>query len=292
MSAHNFKDLTGMKFQHLTVKSRYDDLVYKDGKIKVRWLCKCDCGNEVVKYARDLKMEDRVVSCGCMTPKRESKYVLVGKSVGFLTVLEQTDQTNRHRERLWLCRCECGTELLVATATLAKEEKKSCGCKTKSETAGTHGMYGTPTYKSWSSMRDRCNLKSHKSYDYYKHVSIDERWQNSFEEFFSDMGERPEGMTLDRIDTNKGYCKENCRWADASVQQQNKRPNYINKHNGLAGVGACGKNKFAARIRHNGKREYIGTFDTPEEANDAYNRRGEEIFGDLWVYKGTNPDEE
>lgn len=110
------------------------------------------------------------------------------------------------------------------------------------------------------------------------------KWM-TFEGFYADMGIRPDGTTLDRIDNNMGYNKENCRWATHSQQQQNKLPNYINKNKGLAGVFES-NGKFCARIRYNGQREYLGTFNTPEEANDAYNKRGLEIFGGEWVYKG------
>lgn len=279
------KDLTGQTFQYLTVLERTDNMVFKDNKIKVRWLCECVCGKRVVKYSRALKVTDKPVSCGCMTPKQESKYDLEGLTVGFLTVIKKTTQKGSNRDFLWECLCECGNTLLLKSQMLRAGDKKSCGCKTKAETSGTHGMYGTPSHNSWRTMRERCLKPSHKSYEYYKDVPIDPEWIESFEAFYRDMGDRPEGKTLDRIDNSLGYCKENCRWATDSEQQQNKRPNYINKHKGLAGVGASG-DKFQARIRHEGVREYLGTFDTPEEANEAYNKRGLELLGDAWVYKG------
>ena len=208
---------------------------------------------------------------------------MIGFKSGFLIVVEETNERLR-RNKLWKCICVCGTEVLVTTHSLKNYEKKSCGCKTKAETSGTHGMTGTPTHNTWRTMVERCTKSYHKSYDRYNSVEIDTKWMN-FEGFYEDMGERPEGMTLDRIDNNKGYNKENCRWATDSQQQQNKEPNYINKNKGLAGVFES-KGKFCARIRYNGQREYLGTFSTPEEANEAYNKRGQEVFGDSWVYKG------
>lgn len=289
MQAVNFKDLTGQVFGSLTVVSRAENLVYKGGKIKVRWNCLCECGNKTVKYSNQLKVADKPVSCGCMTPKAKSKYDINGGVFGFLTVLEKS-QKKVGRNYLWSCKCECGNIISVLSTVLRKGEKKSCGCKTKAETSGTHGMYGTPTHNTWRTMIERCTRPYHKSYEKYKTVSICSRWMESFENFYEDMGERPEGTTLDRLDNNMGYSKENCRWATGTQQQQNKKPNYINKNKGLAGVATSG-NKFAARIRYNGKREYLGSFETPEEANAAYNKRGFEIFGDEWIYKGSKNEE-
>lgn len=284
MGGENFKDLTGQKFQYLTVIERTENYVGSDGKIKVRWRCLCDCGKETIKYSRALKLTDKAVSCGCMAKKQESKYNLEGQTVGFLKVIEKSTNKGRNRGFLWLCVCECGTEVFIETAMLVNNEKKSCGCKTKAETSGTHGMYGTPTYVSWNSMRERCTKEYHKSFERYKDKEIDPEWLESFEAFYKDMGERPEGMTLDRINNELGYNKENCRWATLSQQQQNKTPNKINKNKGLAGVyGSNGR--FCARIRYNGQREYLGIFNTPEEANAAYNARGLQIFGDEWIIK-------
>lgn len=208
---------------------------------------------------------------------------MIGFKSGFLTVVGESDQ-RLNRNKLWQCICECGTEILVSSHVLKKFEKKSCGCKTKAEVMGTHGMYGTPTHNTWRTMIERCTKPYHKSYEIYKDKTIDPKWL-TFEGFFEDMGERSEGMTLDRVDPSLGYCRENCRWATDSQQQQNKEPNYINKNKGLAGVFES-NGKFCARIRYNGQREYLGTFSTPEEANEAYNKRGKEVFGDSWVYKG------
>ena len=83
-----------------------------------------------------------------------------------------------------------------------------------------HG-YGTPTYQSWRSLRARCDDASRKNYG-AKGISYCERWE-SFELFLKDMGERPEGMTLDRIDSSKDYCPENCKWSGSHEQSRNKR---------------------------------------------------------------------
>lgn len=83
-----------------------------------------------------------------------------------------------------------------------------------------HGMYGTPTYKSWSEMKQRCKHPEHSSGN-YEGVSYCERWE-SFGNFYEDMGDRPDGTTLDRIDTYGNYEPDNCRWADSHTQAINK----------------------------------------------------------------------
>lgn len=207
---------------------------------------------------------------------------MIGTKVGFLEVVGESE-LRRNRNKLWVCLCECGNEILVSTNTLNRAEKKSCGCKSRAEVCGTHGMYGTPTHNTWRTMIERCTKSYHKNYDSYKHLDIDPKWM-TFEGFYEDMGDRPDGMTLDRKDNSLGYFKENCRWATDSQQQQNKVPRKINKNKGLAGVYES-HGKFCSRIRYDGKREYLGCFGTPEEANAAYNLRGKEVFGDEWVEK-------
>ena len=89
--------------------------------------------------------------------------------------------------------------------------------------AKTHGMSGTPTYISWRAMLNRCDLKAQAGHKYYKGkgISYDKRW-NKFEAFLLDLGVRPDGKTLDRIDNDKNYSKANCRWADIFIQNRNK----------------------------------------------------------------------
>lgn len=94
----------------------------------------------------------------------------------------------------------------------------------------SHGFYGTSTYKSWQSMKERCYNPKSTSYFRYgeKGITICNRWLDSFENFLADMGERPEGTTIDRIDGSKGYCKENCRWATKIDQSRNRKSNKLN----------------------------------------------------------------
>ncbi len=96
-----------------------------------------------------------------------------------------------------------------------------------------HGMYGSPEYKTWQGMKQRCYNKSFQQYADYggRGITVCERWM-SFENFLEDMSKRPEGMSLDRIDNEKGYSKENCRWTTEYEQKRNTRRNHCITFNG------------------------------------------------------------
>jgi hypothetical protein len=98
-----------------------------------------------------------------------------------------------------------------------------------------HGLYGTPTYRTWSSMKQRCKSSKAPNYKYYggKGISVCDSWEK-FENFLADMGERPENMTIDRIDSNGDYTPENCRWADADQQNRNRSCANIIEFKGVA----------------------------------------------------------
>ena len=135
--------------------------------------------------------------------------------------------------------CECGKTKVIRTNDVMTGRASSCGCH-KVASAGsasiTHGHAGrrSPEYYSWCSMRDRCNSKQGtKHYRNYveRGISVCHEWK-SFEVFLRDMGQRPAGTTLDRIDNSKGYSKDNCRWASHKQQHRNKRTNRFVKFNG------------------------------------------------------------
>jgi len=123
------------------------------------------------------------------------------------------------------------------TVDMRRGHTGSCGCLHKKR-ATTHGMYGTPTYGSWNSMVKRTTDPKQRDFRYWggRGISVCERWLNSFEAFFSDMGERPDGCSLDRIDNSKGYEPGNCRWATAIEQSRNTRKNRILT---IDGVSRC-----------------------------------------------------
>jgi hypothetical protein len=93
-----------------------------------------------------------------------------------------------------------------------------------------HGLCYTPTYRVWMRMKCRCNWKKGPKYSLYggREIGYDPRWE-TYLPFLTDMGERPLGLSLDRVDNNRGYSKENCRWATSSQQNLNRRPHKLHK---------------------------------------------------------------
>lgn len=152
---------------------------------------------------------------------------LTGLRFNQLEVLSRAENYPNGKSR-WLCRCDCGNTTVVSSVNLRFHPTKSCGCrKRKAHTHGqTRGRSKTRAYCSWQSMRDRClNSRSSNYQDYGgRGILVYEKWASSFEEFFKDMGIRPKGTTLDRVDVNGNYEPNNCRWATPLEQARNQRP--------------------------------------------------------------------
>jgi hypothetical protein len=150
----------------------------------------------------------------------------VGHTFGRLTVISRAN--NIGKQTAWNCLCVCGNTKVVMSAHLHSGNTASCGCFRK-EVATTHGMTHTKTFRTWTHMRDRCYNKSDKRYNCYggRGISVCDRWLDSFENFFTDMGEAPKNMSIDRINVNGNYCPENCRWATSEQQGNNTRTNHF-----------------------------------------------------------------
>ena len=160
---------------------------------------------------------------------------LTGNKYGRLTVLRESGRTI-YRSVTWECLCDCGNRVSITSHHLTSGHTQSCGCYQKDRAAEgqrTHGLCDTPTYHSWRGMKERCLNPQNKAYRWYggNGVKICDRWLD-FGEFLQDMGKRPKGMTIERIDTTGNYSPENCTWVPAKKQTQNTRSNVMVTHNG------------------------------------------------------------
>lgn len=129
------------------------------------------------------------------------------------------------RQIMWVCRCDCGTVKEVNKKNVKAGLSKSCGCLNL-ENLTKHGLSKTAEYSTWKAMIGRVDdLKSNRAKDYAgRGIKVCQRWRDSFEAFYEDMGPKPsDDHSLDRKDNDGDYCPENCRWATRSEQQRNKR---------------------------------------------------------------------
>lgn len=148
-----------------------------------------------------------------------------------LTVIKRS--ASKGKGAFWECLCDCGKTITVFGQSLRTGNTRSCGCLQKdiskitaSKINKSHGKTRTKIYRAWTDMHSRCKNKNVKNYHNYggRGITVCDEW-GSFETFLKDMGDAPDGCSIDRIDTNQGYSKNNCRWADRITQQNNTTTN-------------------------------------------------------------------
>lgn len=155
--------------------------------------------------------------------------VFPGQRYGMLSVRECIGRLKK--ERLFRCVCDCGRETELPAYTIHTGQTKSCGCLRRK-----HGLYLSRTYSSWRSMLKRCYNPKHKSYSHYgaKGITVSSDWRSSFQSFLADMGEAPSSKhTIDRLNNELGYFKDNCRWATPIDQATNRKTSKYLEYQGV-----------------------------------------------------------
>ncbi len=236
MPMFRFIDLTGQRFGRLVVISRAPS-----DTPGARFVCRCDCGTEKIVSSAHLRSGSQR-SCGCYrleilscSALRQPQWqpIETGTRFGRWTALENGHRSVNGRAG-WLCRCDCGQEKAIASSTLWNGDSTSCGCYRRevlkrgqdfTRHGHSSGHTTSRTYRSWMSMKARCYRPSHENYKHYggRGITVCDRWRDSFADFLADLGERPAGQTLDRIDNAKGYELGNVRWATPHQQNLNRR---------------------------------------------------------------------
>ena len=148
--------------------------------------------------------------------------IAVGQRFNMLTILEELPISSNGR--IFNCLCDCGNTKQILLPHIVRSLIKSCGCHRKMVHT-KHGMHNSREYSSWENMIQRCTNPKSRKYSLYggRGITVCDRWMKSFQVFYEDIGPRPENTSIDRLDGNKGYYKENCRWSNPREQLVNVR---------------------------------------------------------------------
>lgn len=162
---------------------------------------------------------------------------LTGRRFGRLLVKYYLGRQG-HRNSIWMAVCDCGDQRIVRTGHLLNGSTQSCGClndELASTRFSTHGMSDSEEYSTWQQMINRCENKNATGYKNYggRNIKVCQRWRDSFEAFYADLGSKPTPEhSIERKDNNGDYEPSNCEWATKTSQARNRRTTYLIQHNG------------------------------------------------------------
>jgi hypothetical protein len=199
---------------------------------------------------------------------------LTGLRFGRLIVVKRLGIGSQFYQPKWECKCDCGAICHTRSGELRYGQAKSCGCynlEVHTKHGHTTHTSKSKTYSTWISMHQRCENPDSSNYRNYggRGIFVCKRW-GKFENFLTDMGESPSGLSIERIDNNGPYAPWNCCWADVETQNKNKRDKKMppRRNNLPRGVNFHGK-RFTAEVTIKKKRYYLGVFDTANKAGRA-----------------------
>ena len=163
----------------------------------------------------------------------------VGKKYNRLIVLRLAGK-NKYGHQLFECKCDCGNIAVIEGTAVKNGRTCSCGCLQKESAKKrrtTHGMTKTKLFNVWNTMKQRCSNPNSKNYKRYgaRGIFVCEEWKNDFASFmkWSLSHGYKDGLSIDRIDGEKGYSPDNCRWVDVYVQSNNRSNNRLMTINGI-----------------------------------------------------------
>ncbi len=193
--------------------------VPQKGSVFRYYSCQCECG--VLKNVRADGLRNGR-STQCEECRKRERYIdtssMINQKYGEWLVLFEADRDKSSRKLV--CRCKCGTERIIPASTLKLGKNKQCHLCNVTK----HGYEGTKTYNTWRCMLMRCNKVTNHNYKLYgaRGIKVCDRWLK-FEKFLEDMGEKPEGLQLDRTDNNGDYEPGNCKWVTPRENSNNRR---------------------------------------------------------------------
>lgn len=192
---------------------------------------------------------------------------LIGNKFCKLTVMSVSDKKSTSRGTRYTCKCDCGNTVDVRSSNLSNGHTRSCGCLQVQVISNicknriTHGLINTSEYGVWNKMKQRCINSNNPAYKNYggRGITVCNRWLNSFEDFYKDMGPRPsENHTIDRMNNNGNYEPENCYWATWIQQANNRRNNRIVFYNNTKYTIAQLSRKYNINSNLLNSRLYLG----------------------------------